>query len=301
MAEMRALIVEDREQDRLAIERILVSDGFVCTSVSSPAEAMRSLKGGGYTVVVSESHLSGTTAVDFTVAVMGLAPHAALVFLAPAGFVSTVVDAMDQGAHGYITKPINPKEVRIVCRRAHEYAVFRASGSQQDELTEISVKDALTGVFNRRFLDMFMAKKSEKCRASGERFALIMADIDHFKKFNDTNGHQAGDKILKDMAQVFVETIRDQDAVFRYGGEEFTVFIAGADAKAGAQLGEKIRSTASLYMPATVSMGLAVFPTDAADPADLIAKADAALYQSKKNGRNQLTVFMPGMVNAEKK
>jgi len=300
MAEMRALIVEDREQDRLLIERVLVSDGFMCTQVATASEAMRAMKGATFSVIVAESHMDGTTAVDFTVAATGVNPHVSVVFLAPAGFVTTVVDAMDQGAYGYITKPINPKEVRIVVRRAHDYAVFRSAGTQQEELTEISVKDALTGLFNRRFLDIFMTKKVEKCRLSGEGFSVIMADIDHFKKFNDTNGHQAGDKILKDMAQVFIETIRDQDAVFRYGGEEFTVFLSGADAKIGAQIGERIRNTASLYMPATVSMGLATFPDDAGDPVDLIAKADAALYQSKKNGRNQLTAYVSGMTNAEK-
>jgi diguanylate cyclase (GGDEF)-like protein len=301
MAEIAVLIIEDKDQDRLTLERILVSHGFQCTFAPNAVSALKELKNKAFGVVIAESHISGTTAVDFTIAALGVVPHISVVFLTPAAFLAGAIDAMEQGAFGYITKPLNPKEVTVVAHRAHEFSVFRASGAQQEELTEMSVKDPLTGVFNRRFMDIFLRKKAEKGRATGDKFVVVMCDVDHFKKFNDTYGHQAGDKILKDMSQVFVEAIREHDAVFRYGGEEFMLYISGVDRKTGVQIADRIRNTACMYMPATVSMGLSAYPDDSFDPTELIAKADAALYHSKKNGRNQLTPFAEGMRSEEKK
>lgn len=125
-----------------------------------------------------------------------------------------------------------------------------------------------------------------------------MADIDYFKHYNDTNGHIAGDEVLKGIASCIHNGMRTQDILARYGGEEFSIILPETDKAAAKALAERIRHCVSMQSfqhkgtqpggSLTISLGVAVFPGDAADPKGLIEKADAALYKAKENGRNRV-------------
>ena len=144
----------------------------------------------------------------------------------------------------------------------------------------------------------------ERARRAERQLALVMIDIDDFKRFNDTYGHQAGDEVLRHVAQMVARVLRRADAVARYGGEEFVVLLADAATPETLQVAEKIRAEvektaltlAGLLRPlhVTISLGVASFPADAINGPDLVAAADRGLYQAKRSGKNRVCHAAPG-------
>jgi diguanylate cyclase (GGDEF)-like protein len=171
-----------------------------------------------------------------------------------------------------------------------------------------SERDALTGVYNRRKLTEMLDNETKRALRYHQRFSLLMLDIDHFKKINDTHGHLVGDEAIKHVAKRAVATLRTTDFVARYGGEEFVVFLPGEDATGAALAAERLREAVSqpftalgdLELQLTISIGVTTFREDAADPKALLGEADHALYDSKKNGRNRVTVHQGAAVAAPK-
>jgi diguanylate cyclase (GGDEF)-like protein len=156
-----------------------------------------------------------------------------------------------------------------------------------------SLTDSLTGLYNRRFLEARL--KEEKGRADRHKrpMTLLMADIDHFKKFNDSHGHAKGDELLTQIAKVFRKGVREIDVVCRYGGEEFLVLLPETDGAEGEIVAERLReavATGNLGSsgPVTISIGVATYPKDANSPELVILEADTALYKAKNAGRNRV-------------
>ncbi len=173
----------------------------------------------------------------------------------------------------------------------------RMAGSIQSltaKLERLGVTDGLTGIYNRRFFDQILPREVNRCHRLGTQVALLMLDIDHFKRFNDRLGHPAGDEALRTLVQTLGQRLRAMDFVVRYGGEEFAVVLPGADRVSALATAERLRSAveSATYCPSansdrlTVSIGVAVFPEDADDASGLLAAADAALYTAKQAGRN---------------
>jgi diguanylate cyclase (GGDEF)-like protein len=161
----------------------------------------------------------------------------------------------------------------------------------------MAITDELTQLFTLRHFRNRMEESIFACERSGQKFSLLMLDIDHFKSINDRWGHPAGDEVLRQVARLLVRTIRVSDSAFRYGGEEFVILLAEQDLALAMLVAERVRHavenmTISLEdgatIPVTVSIGAAIFPDDGTSAQDLVAAADAALYQAKRAGRNRL-------------
>lgn len=173
----------------------------------------------------------------------------------------------------------------------------QAELTAEQQRYEKGVKDPGTGVYNKGFFLDRLADEFSFAKRQGTPLALIMMDIDHFKKLNDNYGHLLGDKALRTLTKTVAPTIRGEDVLCRYGGEEFSVIMRGADAKAAMNLAERIREQVSQIklehegqiITYTVSLGVAAYHVSLADPQALIQEADHRLYQSKENGRNQVT------------
>lgn len=168
---------------------------------------------------------------------------------------------------------------------------FETLERNNQRLTESALTDTLTGLPNRRKLDEVLTEWSSEDRI----FSLLVLDIDHFKSINDSYGHQKGDETLKELAAVVQEIIRPEDYCFRYGGEEFVLLLPETNRLAAYQTAEQIRrkiEKTSLIpdKTVTVSIGISEFPTQTRSMAELFQKADQALYNSKSEGRNRITI-----------
>lgn len=172
-----------------------------------------------------------------------------------------------------------------------------ATQKQIEELEGIARVDGLTGVYNRRSFDESFQRLLSRCHANQDPFSLIIIDADHFKKYNDTQGHQAGDQALIALASVITETIRPGDFAARYGGEEFAVILPETSREDAVKVAERMRiaiMNRKITMPdgqplpgLTVSMGLGSDHTNS-QPQDIIKEADENLYRAKAGGRNQV-------------
>jgi diguanylate cyclase (GGDEF)-like protein len=201
---------------------------------------------------------------------------------------------LEAGAVDFITKPANPAVVRA---RVRTHLTLKA---QADLLRSMVFIDGLTGVANRRRFDESFKVEWNRCKRFKKPLALLLADIDHFKNYNDLYGHQAGDACLQKVAGILNEQVgRSYDLVARYGGEEFACLLPGIDmpsAQHKAQMMVQALYERSLPHAAsetapfvTISLGVAVtIPGPGRQPDELVAVADAQLYRAKENGRNQV-------------
>jgi diguanylate cyclase (GGDEF)-like protein len=181
--------------------------------------------------------------------------------------------------------------------RTHELAEANA------RLAQLAVTDGLTGLYNHRHLHERLALEVERSQRSGLPLSLLMLDVDHFKLFNDTFGHPAGDEVLRQLARVLNDARRANDVVARYGGEEFAVILVDTAKFTAAKVAERVRERVSGHdfsdaalkagkaaSKISVSIGVATFPDDGADAEGLVRAADTALYQAKRAGRNRVVL-----------
>lgn len=169
----------------------------------------------------------------------------------------------------------------------------------RESMRNLSIRDPLTGLFNRRYMEEALAQEQHRTKRNDAQLAVIMIDIDHFKQFNDNFGHDGGDAILRALGAFFKKHVRGSDIACRYGGEEFILILSPSTAEGARQRAEKIREDASLLSAShakrdlgaiTLSLGVAIFPDHAADAAAIIKAADVALYHAKRDGRNRVVM-----------
>ena len=169
----------------------------------------------------------------------------------------------------------------------------------RENLRQQTIRDALTGLYNRRFLEESLNREMARCKRSGSVFSLMMMDLDHFKRFNDTFGHDAGDSVLRSFAQALQENTREGDIICRFGGEEFVLLLPDTDRKGAVIRAERIlRIVRALLVmhddktvgPITTSIGVALYPQDGETTKAIIQSADRALYLAKGAGRDRLMI-----------
>ncbi len=168
-----------------------------------------------------------------------------------------------------------------------------------EEIRMLALTDGLTGLYNHRHFQERLAEEFRKAERFSEPLSLILTDIDHFKKVNDTYGHPAGDAVLKGFSGIIRETVREIDIPARYGGEEFAIMALKADAGEARKIAERIRKRVEAHrfeadgvsIAVTVSLGIASYPRDASSREELIERADQALYKAKESGRNRTVLY----------
>ncbi|MBA3696930.1 MAG: GGDEF domain-containing protein [Methylotenera sp.] len=171
----------------------------------------------------------------------------------------------------------------------------------RETLKNSAIVDVLTGLFNRRYLNETLARELARANRAKLSLGVIMLDIDHFKMFNDMHGHEAGDLVLKEVGLLLKNALRASDIACRYGGEEFVLVLPEADMEISKLRAETIRDNirainlvyGGLTLPSiTVSIGICVFPDDGIEAETLLKAADDALYHAKRNGRDQIQVYL---------
>jgi diguanylate cyclase (GGDEF)-like protein len=163
-----------------------------------------------------------------------------------------------------------------------------------ERVKQLAYLDGLTGIFNRRFFELRIMEEIERAKRFGTGMAVIMADIDEFKKLNDEFGHVLGDEVLRQVSSVFHQQLRKVDVVCRYGGEEFAVLLTQVNAEQALGVAEKLRKVVAGWQfpgvprTVTISSGAAAFPDHGSTRDALVKAADSALYAAKQGGRNQV-------------
>ena len=168
----------------------------------------------------------------------------------------------------------------------------------RDAMREMALRDGLTGLYNRRYLEDALNREIHRAERSGKPLAVIMIDIDNFKQFNDRHGHDAGDFVLSALARAIARNIRPSDLACRYGGEEFAVVLPEADMEIARERAEEmrlaIRNTNLTHLGQTLaapsaSFGIAVYPAHGSNAPELLKASDGALYRAKREGRDRIS------------
>ena len=222
------------------------------------------------------------------------------------------VAGLDAGADDYLTKPIDFPELEARVRSMLRIKRLQDEIEEKNrELERLSISDGLTGLFNHRHIHQLLHEEFERADRIGERLSVAMFDLDRFKAVNDTHGHQAGDRVLEQLADILRESAREIDRIGRYGGEEFMVLLPGTSIEDAEVFVERVRHEVARRpfsigkdepLNMTLSAGIATYPHPAInDPETLVRLADEALYAAKAAGRNRVVRFdrMPAEVTAE--
>jgi diguanylate cyclase (GGDEF)-like protein len=195
---------------------------------------------------------------------------------------------------GHLTRVFNKMTDNLRSSRAAADEA-RETLQQQNALLEVlSVRDGLTGLYNRKKLDEILNDQFARFRRTQRAFALLMLDVDNFKAINDREGHLAGDEVLEKVAAVLAQSIRNIDYAARYGGEEFVIVLVETDTEAALSVAERIRALieSTRYGAGSISVTISVGVTDSRDaddsPEAMLARADGALYVAKRAGRNKV-------------
>src|SRR5256886_14100023 len=196
-------------------------------------------------------------------------------------------------------------EVGYVARVFGDVVTRLRERESRGELERLSVTDPLTGLYNRRHLMGTLANELQRSQRLRRTFSVLLLDVDHFKQYNDTPGHLAGDAVLVKVAEIFRKMTRSVDSVARYGGEEFVVMLIEAPIAIAATVAERIRArVAGEAFPGgkmSVSIGAAEYPAHGDTPEELIASADAAMYRAKSEGRDRVKVAVGAPPSDEEK
>lgn len=287
------LIDDDRLQFRLAQEHFagFRTGKFELEWASTYHDGLQRLVDGGYAACLLDYQLGERDGLALIREAMRMGCRVPIVFLTSDTSEGIDIEAMNAGALDYLVKgEINTRSLE----RSLLYAL--KLGETLDALQRLATRDALTGVLNRREFDRIVAEEEDYARRFGRTVALVLVDLDHFKKINDTHGHGVGDEILRACAQRIGEQVRDGDRVARYGGEEFAVLLTGVNAEDAENVAWRIVAAMAndpvilddgRDIKITLSAGSAVLPTNAADGKRLMRAADEALYQAKADGRNR--------------
>lgn len=221
------------------------------------------------------------------------------------GFTSGLTYYINQGTKRTLALARKEIEQRKLAEQALKAAneelhlrVFEVKNLQA-ELHEQTIHDPLTGLYNRRYLSDALTREVMQARRANTTLAIVMADIDHFKFVNDSYGHPAGDEVLVQVASLLKKHARGSDIACRYGGEEFLLVFPGISLESARKRAEEIQQNCAalsiqhegMNIAVMLSFGVAVYPDHGHQWEQIIAKADKALYESKCNGRNQVTVF----------
>jgi diguanylate cyclase (GGDEF)-like protein/PAS domain S-box-containing protein len=222
----------------------------------------------------------------------------------PTEVVSSYLRDADGVAHTIlgITRNVSErKAAELALRETNRqlHARIEEIGRLQIALQELAVRDSLTDLYNRRYLDETLEREVSRARREGNPLSLVMVDIDHFKQVNDTYGHQVGDEALRMLATTLLADIRAEDVACRYGGEEFLILLPSMPLEKAIQRAEAWRraveglsvALGNFKVTFTISLGVAAYPEHGKTPDDLTRCADRALYRAKHEGRNRTSIF----------
>ncbi|MDO3377509.1 diguanylate cyclase [Geoalkalibacter halelectricus] len=298
------LIVEDNPPVCHTLQDTLEGAGHVATCVSSGLQALAQLEQGYFPIVITDLVIPGMDGLELCRVIRERFReyYIYILVLTARDSHEDLIQGLEAGADEYLIKPVTEVELRARLKIARRILELESSLKQSlEEFKSLSVRDSLTGFFNRRYLAEHLPQEIKRAVRYGRPLSLFLFDLDHFKKINDQFGHGVGDEILRQVGSCVAETLRqDLDWTVRYGGEEFLVVLPETDLEGARIVAERLRlclaqrqvATAHGSASTTASFGIAslprVSPRQRLAMEALIECADRCLYEAKSEGRNRV-------------
>ena len=313
---IHALIADDDEALRSLVSQVLEADGYTVDVAKDGESAWKLFQNRIPDLVFADIRMPGKSGLDLLADIRRTHPQTHVIIMTSHASLETAIGALKNGAYDYLIKPFEDLElISCAARRAVEslelererdalMIELRDHNRELEKLNrmfrELAVKDGLTGLYNHRYAQEALLQETDRGKLHQRPMSVLYADLDYFKLFNDTHGHQQGDLLLRMLAKCLTEEVRTTDIVARWGGEEFIVIAPETDTSAAMVLAREIRAAvAALEVPGretqpngivSISIGVATLGEHAGGASGLLAQADQALYRAKGSGRDTVCV-----------
>lgn len=308
----RILVVDDEAPIRTLVSQVLVGEGYEVVEAASAEDALKVFRDNHFPLVISDIRMGRMSGLELLDEIKRLRPETLVVIMSAYVSIDSAIAALKAGAYDYLIKPFEDLELIVsVVRRAMENIALikernslvvhlKKSNKALKELSrrfrDLAIRDGLTGLYNHGYLLDALAGEVARAVRYDRHLSVIFLDVDHFKQFNDQFGHQRGDMVLRQVSQILKDEIRKTDIAARYGGEEFVLVLPETSKEDAFVVAEKVRKAVQESIAndvadegpttVTISAGVASYMEDGTDATELIAKADAAVYTAKNDGRN---------------
>jgi len=300
----RILVVDDNQDNVEIIATRLRFRGYELLEASDGFQALDLVKANPPDLILLDVMLPDIDGYEISRRIKGdeALPYIPIILVTARDSTQDKVMGLDAGADDYLTKPINFPELEARVRSMLRIKRLQDELEEKNrELERLSISDGLTGLFNHRHIHGLLKDEFDRAQRTGDKLTVAMLDLDRFKAINDTYGHQAGDRVLEQLADILRETAREIDRLGRYGGEEFMALLPETDIEDGAVFVERVRREVARRafnigdgktLKMTISAGVATFPDDRVNsPETLVRLADEALYAAKTGGRDRIVRF----------
>lgn len=307
MAKAKILIIEDSKSQADLTRDFLEKNGYEVLWAGDGISGIKAVKSNSFDLILLDLVLPDMNGNDICrwLKLNGDTKGIPIIMLTVKKALDDKVSSLEAGADGYLAKPYNEVELNVSIYAALRTKALQDELKQRNKQTEelltkvefLAITDPLTGLYNRRFFDNVLKKELTEGKRYGQSVSCLMMDIDHFKRINDTFGHETGDSVLKEIAASLRTLLREVDTIARWGGEEFIVMMPHTDINGALVPASRILKAIADRIFAkipdehiTVSIGLACSGETQNTPDILVNAADLALYEAKKKGRNRIEV-----------
>ncbi len=300
--DIHILIVDDDKNVRNTMNEYVIAAGYSSRAVSCAEEALELLESNTFQVVITDIILPAMGGLELTKTIKKDNDSDVIVMTGYSDDYS-YEEAINIGASDFVIKPVRLEELMLRLRRVlKERQLTRERTRMMEKLQRLAITDGLTKLYNSRSFYSQLELEVDRYNRYGHPLALLLLDIDYFKKYNDAYGHLEGDKVLVRFSQIIRSCLRANDSAYRYGGEEFTVILPETGAEEALTVAQRIRAKleAEVFSPengadvtVTISIGVTEYhPKE--ELATFIQRADKAMYRSKQNGRNRVSTLYAG-------
>jgi diguanylate cyclase (GGDEF)-like protein len=299
-SDINVLIVDDDLSVRNTMDEYIANAGFSTLAASSAEEALELIEKNNFAVVITDIRLPGLGGLELTKVIKQKNGSDVIVVTGYSDDYS-YEEAINIGASDFVIKPVRLEELLLRLRRVlKERQLSTERTRMMQKLQKLATTDGLTKLYNSRSFYSQLELEVDRYNRYRHPLSLLLLDIDNFKEFNDNFGHLEGDKVLVRFSQIIKSCLRTNDSAYRYGGEEFTVILPETNGDEAKTVAQRIRSSLETekFMPIpdknakiTISIGVTqYFPKE--ELSAFIRRADKAMYLSKKNGRNRVSVLL---------
>lgn len=292
----RILLVDDEPEIREILADLLEDEGYNVLQAEDGEEAFNLFMSQDIDLVITDVRMPNKNGIELLKDIKQSGKDVDVIILTGQSDELTAIDCLRAGAYDYLLKPIEELDIMVtsVRRSLEKRSLTKQNQELMMRLEELAVRDPLTGLYNMRPFYQFINSEIEHSKSEALQLGVLFIDIDHFKKINDNYGHMFGDEVLKKFANLLKEHLKETRKFFRYGGEEFVVLLPETTCESmlttAKGLLEVVRHSEFEYngetAKITVSIGGAIYPSDATDQKKLIQSADRALYVAKESGRD---------------